>query len=433
MSAPLFSHFDLVSGQGETGPAGSVRVTRGANGLQVSVDGGAPSPVSGGGGTPGTNIAISGGVVSTVLTAFTQQVNSTDTAGVGYVVKKSRGTSGSPTVIVTGDSLGAESFQGYDGTAYTQGINVGVRSNGTIAGGSIPSDWYVYLGASTTPFSVGANTINLRLFSNGAVGVGFPASQTTTDFRGLSNDTAGLNILNSVGHVQNHISGWNINGSSVAVASWVEHGGFVVNTDANETTTQTREILVDGSFSIATVIQGIAGSGTASQFIVQGGTVGAPGYSTRGQTTSGFYSVASAGPNIDWRFAFAGIRAIDFAETGSGSDLTRIVRVLGNGNGDCGFEVNAGGTTGHLTGIFGDHTSGGGYIAAESSSIGVGAPGALATNATAGFLAMATCAGTPSGTPANMVSGKVAWVYDTTAHKIWAFDGGAWKATAALT
>lgn len=57
---------------------------------------------------------------------------------------------------------------------------------------------------------------------------------------------------------------------------------------------------------------------------------------------------------------------------------------------------------------------------------------AIATNATAGFLFLPTCAGTPSGTPTTY-TGRVAMVYDTTAHKIWVYEGGAWKSTGALS
>jgi hypothetical protein len=56
---------------------------------------------------------------------------------------------------------------------------------------------------------------------------------------------------------------------------------------------------------------------------------------------------------------------------------------------------------------------------------------ALATTATAGHFKMPTCAGTPTGVPADGVTGFASAVYDTTAHKIWVYDAG-WKATAAL-
>lgn len=50
---------------------------------------------------------------------------------------------------------------------------------------------------------------------------------------------------------------------------------------------------------------------------------------------------------------------------------------------------------------------------------------AIATNATSGFTYIATCAGTPSGTPTTR-TGLVPFVYDTTAHQFWIYDSG-WK------
>jgi hypothetical protein len=50
---------------------------------------------------------------------------------------------------------------------------------------------------------------------------------------------------------------------------------------------------------------------------------------------------------------------------------------------------------------------------------------AVATNATNGFIYIATCAGTPTGVPTSY-TGRVPIVYDTTNHKIWVYDT-AWK------
>jgi hypothetical protein len=52
--------------------------------------------------------------------------------------------------------------------------------------------------------------------------------------------------------------------------------------------------------------------------------------------------------------------------------------------------------------------------------------GAIATNATDGFLYLPTCAGTPTGTP-TAYTGRAAAVYDTSAHKLWVYDGAAWR------
>ncbi len=58
---------------------------------------------------------------------------------------------------------------------------------------------------------------------------------------------------------------------------------------------------------------------------------------------------------------------------------------------------------------------------------------ALATNATGGgWLWIASCAGTPTGVPATLYTGRVPLHYDSTNHKLYVYDSG-WKATAALT
>lgn len=59
-------------------------------------------------------------------------------------------------------------------------------------------------------------------------------------------------------------------------------------------------------------------------------------------------------------------------------------------------------------------------------SANVNAP--IATTATGGFFAIPTCAGTPTGTPANAVGASV--VFDTTNNKFWAYNGSAWKGVA---
>jgi hypothetical protein len=51
---------------------------------------------------------------------------------------------------------------------------------------------------------------------------------------------------------------------------------------------------------------------------------------------------------------------------------------------------------------------------------------AIATNATNGFTYIATCAGTPTGTPTTY-TGRVPLVFDTTNSQFWIYTGGAWK------
>ena len=60
--------------------------------------------------------------------------------------------------------------------------------------------------------------------------------------------------------------------------------------------------------------------------------------------------------------------------------------------------------------------------------------GAISTSATTGMFGLPTCAGTPTGVPntTHFPSGVVAALYDTSANKIWVYNGS-WRATAALT
>lgn len=58
---------------------------------------------------------------------------------------------------------------------------------------------------------------------------------------------------------------------------------------------------------------------------------------------------------------------------------------------------------------------------------------ALATNATVGFMMIPSCAGTPSGTPADIPTGQIPLVWDSTNLKLYAYTAGAWRASAAFT
>ncbi len=60
----------------------------------------------------------------------------------------------------------------------------------------------------------------------------------------------------------------------------------------------------------------------------------------------------------------------------------------------------------------------------ELGNVSLGA-GAIPTSATDGFFYPVTCAGTPTGTP-TAIAGRAPMIYDTTANKIW-FYNGAWR------
>lgn len=52
------------------------------------------------------------------------------------------------------------------------------------------------------------------------------------------------------------------------------------------------------------------------------------------------------------------------------------------------------------------------------------------TSSTGAFLYISSCAGTPTGVPARAAVGRIALRYDTTADKIWFYNGSAWKGIA---
>lgn len=56
----------------------------------------------------------------------------------------------------------------------------------------------------------------------------------------------------------------------------------------------------------------------------------------------------------------------------------------------------------------------------------VGVSGALATDAAVGFLDVPSCAGTPTGTPSAVQTGKVPLVVDTTNHKLYGYYAAGW-------
>jgi hypothetical protein len=57
---------------------------------------------------------------------------------------------------------------------------------------------------------------------------------------------------------------------------------------------------------------------------------------------------------------------------------------------------------------------------------------ALATGATVGYIMIPSCAGAPTGVPADIPTGQVALHFDSTNNKLYVYDGG-WISTAALT
>ncbi|RQS84324.1 hypothetical protein [Burkholderia seminalis] len=102
-----------------------------------------------------------------------------------------------------------------------------------------------------------------------------------------------------------------------------------------------------------------------------------------------------------------------------------------------GSTTNAAGGALNLTSGNGTGTGNGGNVVITAGSSAAGAAGnvvtngaasALSTSATGGFMTLPTCAGIPTGTPANVPAGNVPLVFDTASWRLWAYNGTTWQA-----
>jgi hypothetical protein len=222
-----------------------------------------------------------------------------------------------------------------------------------------------------------------------------------------------------------------------------------------------------GAVTVSGGIAGATGAGSGGLVTIQGGA----GSSTNGSASGGVTIKTQLPPNSG---GVPGTVAISTADSTSasfgdgpaaapititagkggnptsgwtgatGGAVTLTAGQGGNGNGagapGAGGSVNltagAGGTSG--TG----NSNGGDVKLKVGAGAGTGAAGnvvlnatgsALATTAAGGFTCIPTCAGAPTGTPANIPTGTVPMVFDTTNLKMYVYTGGAWKSTAAFT
>lgn len=158
-----------------------------------------------------------------------------------------------------------------------------------------------------------------------------------------------------------------------------------------------------------------------AQVQLSNGTVLLPGAAFIGKTNAGLY-LTSSSPAISANGVFA-------TRWGESGGVTQTLAASGT----VGLPAYsfASATTGGLWNNGGTIAiSSGGVLGAsfvESGSrvsVVLGA-GSIATDADSGFLYVVSCAGTPTGTPAAQ-SGRNATVYDTTANKIWVYNGS-WR------
>ncbi len=117
-----------------------------------------------GAGTPAAIFHAFNTSTSTVRGAIFGQYN-TNTESSNLTLRKARGTSTVPIIVVNGDGLGSIYSEAYDGAAYLQTASVRFVSNGTVATSSVPTDVVIYTGVT------GGGTARVNVTSAGLVGI----------------------------------------------------------------------------------------------------------------------------------------------------------------------------------------------------------------------------------------------------------------------
>ena len=89
--------------------------------------------------SPAYTLDVVGDVTATSGSFTATKHDDADGARAKVVIRKSKGTAGSPTVITDGDALGAVDFEGYDGDSWATGACIEAIVSGTPGNGDIPT------------------------------------------------------------------------------------------------------------------------------------------------------------------------------------------------------------------------------------------------------------------------------------------------------
>jgi len=108
------------------GTSDSIELKVGNNGATTAVTVNTSGDVGIGTTSPDGNFEVSGIATTQYLTRY-----STDTSAPGAYLRKSRGTEGSRTVVVSGDNIGQINFQGWDGSGFSNAAQILAESDGT--------------------------------------------------------------------------------------------------------------------------------------------------------------------------------------------------------------------------------------------------------------------------------------------------------------
>jgi len=210
-------------------------VSSGFNFNTVNTSGvGASRMVIKAGGNVGIGIAAPGGLLhvassttATGLTIFEQA--STDTDSYDLSLRKSRGTTSSPTTVVTGDDLGAIMFRGYattNGYITNGGAQIKAIATGTIGTTRIPSALAFSTSTDATPSVL---TERMRIDNAGNVGIGTVSPSSPLHLAYTNTTTTGTNYGVQILPTYNQASGdaanidFLINRTETAVGSGIQY------------------------------------------------------------------------------------------------------------------------------------------------------------------------------------------------------------------
>ena len=123
--------------------------------------------------------------------------NSENTGSVTATIAKSRGTKLAPTIVTSGDTLGAFQAQGYNGCAYRNAGGMAVIANGTPGAAYVPAKVSLYTAASngvpTAQFTVDGNGTGAF---RGAAQLAVYADNTARD-AAITSPAAGMMVFNT--------------------------------------------------------------------------------------------------------------------------------------------------------------------------------------------------------------------------------------------
>jgi hypothetical protein len=143
----------------------------------------------------------------------TTQINSgVQAAHIGF--KKARGTPAALSTVANGDYTGSFDFLNHDGSTYLTTAAFGARVNGTVTGGSVPTE--LFFATSGGPDDTDAYTnghVRMLISSGGNVGIGTTTPNAKLEVDGSSGST--LRVVDG-----NQATGRVLTSDSAGQASW---------------------------------------------------------------------------------------------------------------------------------------------------------------------------------------------------------------------